>query len=127
MSKPEIEKYSNQSERLENNLQDVEKLVETSSILHTLALKDRNSKREREEGSYSTQTTTETKFKLMYRKKPKLNLVIEQEEIVDTVEIIDTDLIVRDNAPPTISKETHQPSTSSAQIIYKHLSVEVYS
>ena len=46
------------------------------------------------------ETNYNTKFKLMYKKKTKLNLVIEQEEIVETIE---TDIVVRDDAPPTIS------------------------
>ena len=112
---------------VENTLQEVEKQGDTISILHTPALQDMNSKRPREEGSYSIETTTDTKFKLMYRKKPKPNLVIEQEEIIDTVEIIDTYIIVRDNAPPTVSEVTHQPSTSSAQIIKKKHSAKVSS
>ena len=44
----------------------------------------------------------------MYRKKPKLNPVNEQ---VETIELIDTNTVVKENAPPTFSKETHQPST----------------
>jgi len=48
-SKPEIEKYSNQLEWLENTLQEVDKQVDTSSILQTPDPPDRNSKRAREE------------------------------------------------------------------------------
>ena len=40
--------------------------------------------------------------------------MIEQEEIVDTVETIETDIVVRDDAPLTILEETKLPSTSSA-------------
>ena len=89
-------------------MKEAEKPGDTSSILQTPAPQDRNSIRPREEVTYSTQTTTETKFKLMYRKKPKLNLVTEQ---VETIEIIDTDIVVKDNAPPAVSEENHQPST----------------
>ena len=63
----------------------------------------------------------------MYRKKAKLNLVLEQEERIETIEIIDTDIVVRDNSPPTVSEETHQPSTSSLQIIQKQHSAKVSS
>lgn len=45
----------------------------------------------------------------MYKKMAKLNPVIEHEEIVDRVEIIDTNIVVRDNAPPRVSEETHPP------------------
>ena len=60
----------------------------------------------------------------MYTKKPKLNPVNEQFE---TIEIIDTDTVVKNNAPPAVSEETHQPSTYNTQIIQKHHSVEVPS
>ena len=40
----------------------------------------------------------------MYKKMPKLNPVNEQ---VETIEIIDTDIVVKENAPPTVSEETH--------------------
>ena len=40
----------------------------------------------------------------MYRKKPKLNPVNEE---VETIEVIDTDTVVKDNAPCAISEETH--------------------
>ena len=42
----------------------------------------------------------------MYRKKTKLNPVIEQEEkieTIETVENIETNIFVKDDAPPTIS------------------------
>ena len=60
----------------------------------------------------------------MYRKKTKLNPTIEQEETVETIE---TYIVVRDDAPPTLSEETHLSSTSSAQIIQKKNSAEVSS
>ena len=66
----------------------------------------------------------------MYRKKPKLNLVNEQEETVETLktlQIMDTDTGVRHNTAPAISEETHQPSTSNTQSIQKQLSIEVSS
>ena len=97
----------NQSEWLENALKEVEKPVETSFVLQNPNLQDRNSKRAREGGSYSAQTTTKTKFKLMYRKKPKLNPVVEQEEIVKKIEVIDTNTMVKENSPPVVLEETH--------------------
>lgn len=63
----------------------------------------------------------------MYRKKPKLNHVNEQDETVETVQIIDTDIVVRESKAPTVSEETHQPSTSNTQIIQRQLSIEVSS
>ena len=43
-SRVDIEKYANQSERLENTLIDMEKQMDTSSILHTSALQDKSTK-----------------------------------------------------------------------------------
>ena len=60
----------------------------------------------------------------MYRKKPKLNHVNEE---VETIEVIDTDTVVNDNAPPAVFEETHQPSTSKIQIIQNKHNVEVSS
>ena len=88
------------------------------------AQEDRNSKRIREEGSYAAETTTETKFKLMHRNKPKLNPVNEE---VEKIEVIDRDTVVKDNVPPTVSKETYQRSTSNTQMIQKQHNVEVSS
>ena len=37
-----------------------------------------------------------------------------KEEIVEIVEIIDTNIVVKENIAPTISEGTHQPSTSNS-------------
>ncbi len=47
-SKPKIEKYANKLEWLENILIDMKKHMDTSSILHTPALQERNAERTRE-------------------------------------------------------------------------------
>ena len=88
-SKPEIEKYANQSKWLESTLMDMEKQMDTSFILHTPALQERNEKRTREEGFFSNKDITDDKFEIMCREKPKPNPVNEQEETVDTIETID--------------------------------------
>jgi len=84
-------------------------------------------KKTREEGSFSNKDTTDKKFEIMYRKRTQLNPVNKQEEVIDTIEVIDTDIVIQENALPSGSNETHQPSTSSAQIIQKKHSVEVSS
>jgi len=56
---------------------------------------------------------------MMYRKIKNLNPVNEKEEVIDIIDIIDTDIVIQENALPSSSKETHQPSNSSAQIIQK--------
>ena len=71
--------------------------------------------------------TTDEQFEISYRKRPKINLVIEQEDTVGIVEITDTDTMVERSKVPTTSGETHQPSTSNTQRIEKHLNIEVFS
>ena len=70
-NKPEIEKFSNQTEWLENTLVEADKQSDTSHIFQTPAQEDKSMKINREEGSYTAETTTETKFKLRYSKRPK--------------------------------------------------------
>lgn len=120
-SRPNIERYANQSEWLENTLLDMEEQMDTSSFPHTPSLQDINAQRTREEGSCSNKDTTNNKFEMMYRKSTKLKPVNEQEEVIDTIAIIDIDTVIKENALASVSKETHQPSTSSAQIIHKRL------
>lgn len=122
-SKPEIEKYSNQSEWLGNTLQEVDKQVDTSSIQDTLDPWDRNSKRVREEGSYTVEITSDTKFKLVSGKKTKLNPVIEHQKTVEA----ETQIIIKGDAPSTHVEETPLPSSSSAQIIQNQNNAEVSS
>ena len=55
--KSEIEKFSNQSEWLEKTLVEAEKQSDTSQTLQTPAQEDKNSKRNKEEGSYIVETT----------------------------------------------------------------------
>lgn len=73
-----------------------------------------------EEGSCSNIDTRHDRFEIMHRKNPKLNLVNEQEEIVETVKtlrIMDTGTGVRESKTPIVSEETHQPSTSDTHNI----------
>ena len=71
--------------------------------------------------------TTDDRFEISYRRKPKLNPVNEQEDTIETVEIIDIDTMVEKSKGLAVSEETHQPSTSNTQIIEKQLSIEVSS
>jgi len=85
--------------------------MDTSSILHTPALQDKSTKRTREEGSCSSIDTTHDIFEIMYRKKPKLNPVNEQEEkeeivgTIETLKIIDRDTVVRENTTPLFQRK----------------------
>lgn len=69
--------------------------------------------------------TTDEQFEISYNKRPKINLVIEQEDTIDSVEIIDTDTMVERIKGTTTLGETHQASTSNTQLIEIQLSVEV--
>ena len=73
--KPEIEQYVNQIEWLENTFLDAVKQGDTSHTLQTANQWEKATKRVREESSYTAETTTETRFKLRYTKKPKSNSV----------------------------------------------------
>ena len=111
---------------MENTLIDVEKKIDTSSfphvpalqeqinitpILQTLANEDRNVKRTREEGSRSGMDTTDDRFEISYRKRPKINPITEQQDTIETVEITDTDTMVGKSKGLAVLEETHQPST----------------
>ena len=78
----------------------------------------------KEEGSYKTETTTETKFKLRYLKKHKINSTSKEKE---TVEVIDTEIPEKDIVPPTIIENEQQPTTSNTHLIQKKHSIEVSS
>ncbi len=121
--RPDIERYANQFEWLENTLIDmentvvdventlidVEKQIDTSSFLQFPALREptniplllqtpinegKNVKRTREEVSSSTMETTDEQFEINYRKRPKFNPITEQEDTFGTVEITNTDTMV---------------------------------
>ena len=73
--KLEIEQYVNQIEWLENTLVYAIKQGDTSHTLQTANQGEKVTKGFWEEGTYIAETTTETRFKLRYNKKSKLNLV----------------------------------------------------
>jgi len=116
------DRHGNYCVYVENTLIDVEKQIDTNSfmqvpelgepmnippILQTPANEDRNAKRTKEEVSSSTMETTGEQFEVSYRKRPKLNLVTEHEDIFDSVEIIDTNTMVERSKGTTASRETH--------------------
>lgn len=83
--------------------------------LQTPANNDRNLKGNQEEGSSYAMETTDEYFEL--RKRPKLNLVSQQEENIESVEITDTKTMGKRSKDTTTSGETQQPSTSNTQMI----------
>ena len=94
---------------MENTLEEVEENLDTSSILFTPDPQDRNSKRARQEGSYSAKATSDSKFNLMYKKETKLNLVIEKKDTIET----EKEIAFRDDKPTPHTEETPLPSSSS--------------
>ena len=46
---------------------------------------------------------------------------------METIEVIDTKIAAKDNAPPTIIKEQQQPTTSKTQLKQNQHSIEVSS
>ena len=62
---------------------------DTSHTLEAVNQGEKAIKRDREEGNYIAETTTETRFKLRYNKKPKLNSVDKGKV---TIEVEDTDV-----------------------------------
>ena len=86
--KPEIEQYVNQTEWLENTLVDAVKQGDTSHTLQTANQGKKETKRVREEGTYTAETTIETRFELRYNKKPKVNSV-DKGKVTIEVEDID--------------------------------------
>ena len=155
-SRPEIGRFSNQSEWSEKTLIDMDRIVvdventlineerhiDESSflqvpeqgeqmnippILPAPANEERNQKRNKEEGSSSAMETTDKKFNINYRMRPKMNPVTEQEDTIESAEIIDTDTMVERSKGTITSRETQQPSTSNTQLIERQFSVELSS
>jgi len=96
-------------------------------ILQTPTNEDINAKRTREEGSSLAMETTDDQFEISYKKRPKFNPIIEQEDTTGTMGITDTDTMVGWSKDPTTLGENQQPSTSNTQIIEKKLNIEVSS
>lgn len=77
-----------------------------------------------EEGTYTAKTTIETRFKLRYNKKPKLNPVVKEKE---TILVEDTDVPETNNDPATNIINEEHPATSNTQVIEKKKSMEASS
>ena len=86
--KPDIEKFSNQTEWVENTLIDTvinaEPTQKMDTTLAMIASKrtETSTKRGRDEGAYTTETITDTKFKLIYNKRLKFSS-IGKEKVID--------------------------------------------
>ena len=130
--KPEIEKYVNKTKWLENTLVDVVKRGDTSHTLQTANQGEKTTKRVREEGTYISKTTTETRFKNRYNKNPKVNSVDKGKL---TIESEDTDVPVTNTEVGTITTSEQvteilnggNPDNSNTRVIEKQQSMEASS
>ena len=113
---PDIEYFSNQTEWLENTLMEIVKQGDTSHTLKTINQEDRTTKRIREEGTSIAETKTESRFKIKYNKKPKLNLVNKEKE---TIEVLDEENPQKNTDATTIIMNEQENDTSKTQMIEK--------
>ena len=114
--KTEIEQFSNQTEWLDNTLMETVKQGDTSHTLKIVNQEDKTTKRIREEGTYTNETTTETRFKIRYNKKPKLNPVNKEKKII---EVLDEENPNKNTETTTIIENEQEPDTSNTQMIEK--------
>ena len=78
--------------------------TDTTSTLEVVKQPKTSIKRVREEGGYTVETTTETKFKIIYNKRLKLNSVDKEKVTIDVDETDDP--VTNDDIATTIINET---------------------
>ena len=127
--KPEIEKYVNQTEWVEKILVDEVKQGDTSHTLQTSNQGEKATKRVREERTYIAENKTETRFKLRYSKKTKINSIdkgkvtIEVEDI--DVPVTNTDAAtINSNEPIIENLNEGNPDNSNTQVVEKQQNME---
>ena len=79
-------------------------LKDTSQTLEVSKQPETSTKRVSEEGSETAETTTETKFKLIYNKGPKISSVDKEKVTIDIDEIDAPE--INDDIATTINNET---------------------
>ena len=104
-SKPEIEKFANQIEWVENTLTEAVNQRNTSHPLEVSKQPETSTKRIREEGAYTREATTETKFKIIYNKRSKLDTTAKGKVTIDVEET------------ETLNTNTEQPETNVATVM----------
>ena len=85
-SKPEIEKFANQIEWVENTLTEAVNQRNTSNTLEISKQPETSTKQIREDGAYTVETTTETNFKIIYNNRPKLDTTAKGKVTIDIEE-----------------------------------------
>jgi len=104
-AKPEIENFSNQIEWTENTLIDAMNKGNTSQPLEISKQPETSTKIIREERTYTAETTIETKFKVIYNKRPKLYSTDKEKVTIDVEEI------------EPLNTNTDFPDTNAATVI----------
>ena len=104
--------------------------MDTAQALELVKQSETSAKRVREEGAYTTETTIETKFKLIYNKRPKITSV--EEKAIDIEDTRNPDTI--DDIATTIINETLMEiekesiaNQNDTQIIKKQHNMEALS
>ena len=122
--RPDIENFANQTEWLENTLIEIVKQGDTSHTLKIVMQEDRNKKIIREEGTYIAESTTETRFKIRYNKKPKINPVDKEKE---TIEVLDEGNPKKNTDTTTVIENEQDPDNANTQMIEKQQSMQASS
>lgn len=129
-----MEKFSNQLEWIENTLIDAVSKGNNSHTLETVNQPDKSINRIREEGAYVAETTIETKFKIIYNKRPKLDIAgkgkvtinVEETEPLNTnTSFPKTNVATVVISEPNQNKE--QLNNEDIQMMDRHKSMETSS
>jgi len=97
--------------------------MSTLPVLQTPQNVEKNPKRNREEASSSGMGSSNVQYEPSQIKRPRLNPILEQEDVEGSLEIANAELDMSKGTTP--SRETKEPSTSKTQILERKLSVEV--
>ena len=109
---------------MDNTLIETVKQGDTSHTLKTVNQEDRTIKRIIEEGTYTAETTIDTRFKLIYNKKPKVNPADKEKE---TIEVLDEENPTKNTKTTRIIENEQPPITSNIQVIEKQQIMEASS
>ena len=103
---------------------EIVKQGDTSHTLKTVNQEDKATKRIREEGTYTAETKTKTRFKIRYNKKPKLNPVNKEKE---TIEVLDEENTEKNTNVATVIVNEKEKDTPDTQMIERQQNMEASS
>ena len=95
---------------------DVVKQGDTSHTLNSINQGEKATKRVREEGTYTAETTTKTRFKLRYKKNPRINPV-DKEKV--TIEVEDVDVLETNIDATTVIINEKDKDNSNTKMVEK--------